>query len=70
VVLQQGGSQGAEDAFRPTFKRLPSQTLSPKYTKRPATNMLSGSLGGFPGVVDEQEQNMQEWGPWGNRGSL
>ena len=58
-----GGSQGAEDASRPTFKRLPSQTLGPEYTKRPATgSMLSGAHEGFPGVVCEQEQKMQERG--------
>ncbi|KAH9955447.1 hypothetical protein BJV74DRAFT_471505 [Russula compacta] len=38
-----GGALGVDDASRPAFKRLPSQTLGPEYTKRPATvSMLSG----------------------------
>jgi hypothetical protein len=58
-----GGSQGAENASRPTFKRLPSQTLSPEYTKRPATgSMLSCVHVVFPGVIGEQEQKIQERG--------
>jgi hypothetical protein len=63
--ISSSGSQGTEDASRPTFKRLPSQTLGPEYTKRPATgsmSMLSGAHIGFPGVVGEQEQKMQERG--------
>lgn len=32
-----GGSLSAEDPTRPTFKRLPSQTLGPEYAKRLAT---------------------------------
>jgi hypothetical protein len=61
--ISSGGSQGTEDASRPTFKRLPSQTLGPEYTKRSATgSMLSGAHEGFPGVVGEQEQKMQERG--------
>lgn len=61
--MSSGGSQGTEDASRPTFKRLPSQTLGPEYTKRAATgNMLSGAHEGFPVVVCEQEQRMQERG--------
>lgn len=58
--ISSGGSQGTEDASRPTFKRLPSQTLGPEYTKRPATGvLLSGAHEGFPGVVGEQGQKMQ-----------
>ncbi|KAH8984381.1 hypothetical protein EDB86DRAFT_153566 [Lactarius hatsudake] len=38
-----GGSLAVEDPTRPTFKRLPSQTLGPEYAKRMATaSMLSG----------------------------
>jgi hypothetical protein len=61
--ISSGGSQGIEDASRPAFKRLPSQTLGPEYAKRPAHgSMLSGTHVGFPGVVSEQEQKMQERG--------
>jgi hypothetical protein len=61
--ISSGGSQGAEDASRPTFKRLPSQTLGPEYTKRPATgSILSGAHEGFPGVIGEQGLKMQERG--------
>jgi hypothetical protein len=61
--ISSGGSQGADDASRPKFKRLPSQTLGPEYTKRPATgSMLSGAHEGFPGVVSEQELRLQERG--------
>ena len=57
--ISSGGSQGAEDASRPTFKRLPSQTLGPEYTKRPATgSILIGAHEGFPGVVGEQERGL------------
>ena len=57
--ISSGGSQGIEDASRPTFKRLPSQTLGPEYTKRPATgSILSGAHEGFPGVVSEQERGL------------
>lgn len=60
--ISSGGSQGAEDASRPTFKRLPSQTLGPEYTKRPATgSLLSGAHEEFPSVV-VQGQKMHERG--------
>ena len=50
-----GRSLVVEDASRPTFKRLPSQTLGPEYTKRPATaNMQSGAREGFIGMIGEQ----------------
>jgi len=58
-----GGSQGTDDASRPTFNCLPLQTLSPEYTKRSVTvSILSGAYEGFSGVVSEQEQKMQERG--------
>ena len=58
-----GGSHGADDASRPTFKRLPSQTLGPEYAKRAATaNMLSGTRESFPGVVGEQEIQQRGFG--------
>ncbi len=39
-----GGTLGVEDPTRPTFKRLPSQTLGPEYAKRVATtSLLSGA---------------------------
>ncbi|KAI0247693.1 hypothetical protein BJV78DRAFT_1243259 [Lactifluus subvellereus] len=55
-----GGSGGrslvVDDATRPTFKRLPSQTLGPEYAKRPATtNMLSGAREGFIGMIGDQD---------------
>lgn len=53
--ISSGGSQETEDASRPTFKRLPSQTLCPEYTKRPTSgSMLSGAHEGLPGVLCEQ----------------
>ena len=43
-----GGSLAMEDSTRPTFKRLPSQTLGPEYAKRVATtSMLSGARDEF-----------------------
>jgi hypothetical protein len=58
-----GGSHGTDDASRPTFKRLPSQTLGPEYAKRAATaTMLSGTHEAFPGVVGKQGQEMQQRG--------
>jgi hypothetical protein len=58
-----GGSQGLEDVSRPTFKRLPSQTLGPEYAKRPATgNMLYGAHEVFPGIVGEQEMHQRGLG--------
>ncbi|KAI9442818.1 hypothetical protein F5148DRAFT_799021 [Russula earlei] len=58
-----GGSGGHEDPSRPSFKRLPSQTLGPEYIKRPATvSKLSGAHEGFPGVVDDhdiQQRNLE-----------
>jgi len=51
-----GGSHGSDDTSRPAFKRLPSQTLGPEFSKRPAmTNLQSGAREVFPGVVNEQE---------------
>ena len=35
-----GGSLSADDPTRPTFKRLPSQTLGPEYAKRLATTAV------------------------------
>ena len=61
--ISSGGSQATDDASRPTFKRLPSQTLGPEYAKRPATgSTLSGAHEGFPRIFGEQEQKMQERG--------
>jgi hypothetical protein len=58
-----GGPNGADDASRPTFKRLPSQTLGPEYAKRAATaNMLSGTRESFPSVVGEQEMLQRGFG--------
>lgn len=58
-----GGSHGADDPSRPTFKRLPSQTLGPEYAKRAATaNMLTGTREAFPGIVGQREQEMQQRG--------
>ena len=58
-----GGSHGSDDTSRPTFKRLPSQTLGPEYSKRPATtNLLSGSREVFPGAVNEQEMQQRGLG--------
>ncbi|KAH9063579.1 hypothetical protein EDB87DRAFT_130373 [Lactarius vividus] len=43
-----GGSLAVEDPTRPTFKRLPSQTLGPEYAKRMVTtSMLSGARDEF-----------------------
>ena len=43
-----GSSLTVEDATRPAFKRLPSQTLGPEYAKRVATTgMLSGARDEF-----------------------
>jgi len=56
-----GGSVGYEDASRPAFKRLPSQTLGPEYIKRTATaSMLSGARSGFPGIVNEPEMRQRD----------
>jgi hypothetical protein len=61
--ISSGGSQGTDDGSRPTFKRLPSQTLGPEYAKRPATgSTLSGAHEGFPRIFGEQDQKMQERG--------
>ena len=60
--ISSGGSQGTEDASRPTFKRLPSQTLGPEYTKRPAIGSMLSGAHGFPGVFGDQEQKMHERG--------
>lgn len=38
----------AEDPTRPTFKRLPSQTLGPEYAKRLATTSVLSGPGGAP----------------------
>ena len=55
--ISSGGSQGTDDASRPTFKRLPSQTLGPEYSKRAATgSVLSSAHEGFPRLVGEQER--------------
>lgn len=54
--ISSGGSQGPDDTSRPTFKRLPSQTLGPEFSKRTATtNLLSRGREVFPGVVNEQD---------------
>jgi hypothetical protein len=61
--LSGGGSLGIDDASRPAFKRLPSQTLGPEYAKRPATaSMLSGGREGFPGVMSEHEMQQRGFG--------
>lgn len=58
-----GGPQGMDDASRPAFKRLPSQTLGPEYTKRPATgSMPSGARERFPGVASEHEMQQRSLG--------
>ena len=58
-----GGSHGSDDTSRPTFKRLPSQTLGPEFSKRPATaNLQSGAREVFPGVVNEQEMQQRRLG--------
>jgi len=58
-----GSPHGVDDASRPTFKRLPSQTLGPEYTKRPATaSMLSGAREVFSGAVSEQELQQRGFG--------
>lgn len=61
--ISSGGSHGTDDTSRPTFKRLPSQTLGPEYAKRPATsNMLSGAREVFPGAVNGQEMQQRGLG--------
>jgi hypothetical protein len=61
--ISSGGSHGTDDASGPTFKRLPSQTLSPEYTKRPATwSMLPHAREEFPSIFGKQEEKMQERG--------
>jgi hypothetical protein len=58
-----GGALGVDDGSRPTFKRLPSQTLGPEYTKRPATaNMLSGAREVFVGMIGEQDMQQRGLG--------
>jgi hypothetical protein len=58
-----GGGLGVEDGSRPTFKRLPSQTLGPEYTKRPATaNIFSGGREGFVGMIGEQDMQQRGLG--------
>jgi hypothetical protein len=61
--ISSGGSQGTDDASRPTFERLISQTLGPEYAKRPATgSVLPGTHKGLPSIFGKQEQKMQERG--------
>jgi hypothetical protein len=61
--VSSGGSYGTDDASGPTFKWLPSQTLGPEYTKRPATgSKLPRAHEEFPSIFGEQEQKMQERG--------
>lgn len=59
-----GGSHGTDDASRPTFKRLPSQTLGPEYAKRAATATMlsSGTHEGFPGKQDQEMQQQRGLG--------
>ena len=57
--ISSGGSHGSDDTSRPAFKRLPSQTLGPEYSKRTA---MSGSREVFPGVVNEQEMQQRGLG--------
>jgi hypothetical protein len=54
------GSLGVDEVSRPTFKRLPSQTLGPEYRKRPATaNLLSGGREGFISMTGEQDMQQR-----------
>jgi hypothetical protein len=58
-----GGSLGVDEASRPTFKRLPSQTLGPEYRKRPAmANMLPGGREGLIGMIGEQDMQQRGLG--------